>query len=57
MRGRSKDNSKIENSFNWKPTTKLYDGLKITYKWIYDEMLSGDNSKNLQKVINFLTIS
>ncbi len=49
VRGRSSDNSKIEKSFNWKPTTKLYDGLKITYKWIYEEMLSGDNSKKFTK--------
>ena len=32
VRGRSSDNSKIHNDFNWSPSIKLYDGLNTTYK-------------------------
>ena len=45
VRGRSSDNSKIYKYFKWSPSIKLYDGLKTTYKWIYDQITSGENTK------------
>ena len=45
VRGRSSDNSKIYKDFEWSPSIKLYDGLKTTYKWIYDQITSGENTK------------
>ncbi len=45
VRGRSSDNSKILNDLKWAPSVKLKDGLSQTYKWIYDQIVSGDNSK------------
>ena len=45
VRGRSSDNTKIQEDFNWSPSIKLYDGLNTTYKWIYDQIISGENTK------------
>ena len=45
VRGRSSDNNKIYKDFKWSPSIKLYDGLKTTYKWIYDQIVSGENTK------------
>jgi GDP-D-mannose 3',5'-epimerase len=42
-RGRSSDNTLIENKINWRPGYNLRQGLKVTYKWIYDELKSGSN--------------
>ncbi len=44
VRGRSSDNVKIKKDLNWVPSTKLKDGLKKTYKWIHNQIISGDNS-------------
>ena len=49
VRGRSSDNQKINNNFNWKPSIKLYDGLKITYQWIYNQIVSGENSQKFTR--------
>jgi nucleoside-diphosphate-sugar epimerase len=45
VRGRSSDNNKIYKDFQWSPNIKLYNGLKTTYKWIYDQIISGENTK------------
>jgi nucleoside-diphosphate-sugar epimerase len=45
VRGRSSDNTLIENKINWRPGYNLRQGLKETYKWIYDELKSGSNIK------------
>jgi nucleoside-diphosphate-sugar epimerase len=34
VRDRSSDNSYIQKVLNWHPTTKLIDGMRITYSWI-----------------------
>ena len=44
VNGRSSDNTLIKKVFNWEPSTKLRDGLEITYKWIYDEIKRGAKS-------------
>ena len=49
VRGRSSDNDKLQSNFNWKPNIKLYDGLKITYKWIYKQIVSGENSQKFTR--------
>ena len=41
VNGRNSDNSLIQEVFGWEPSTKLRDGLEITYRWIYDEMVKG----------------
>jgi len=34
VRGRNSENSLIEKTLGWKPTSKLYDGLSKTFEWI-----------------------
>jgi nucleoside-diphosphate-sugar epimerase len=43
VRGRSSDNSFVNKRIGWKPNYSLRDGLEKTYKWIYDQMVSGSN--------------
>ncbi|MCG7592780.1 NAD-dependent epimerase/dehydratase family protein [Mycobacterium sp. PSTR-4-N] len=38
VRGRNSDNTLIQKEFDWEPSTRLYDGLEITYRWIYDQV-------------------
>lgn len=44
--GRNSDNTLIKSYLNWEPSTKLYDGIKKTYEWIY-ENLSKETRKNI----------
>ena len=34
VRGRSSDNTLIEEKLEWRPTARLEDGLRVTYEWI-----------------------
>jgi nucleoside-diphosphate-sugar epimerase len=38
VRGRSSDNKYIQEVLEWRPTAKLIEGMKITYKWIEEEV-------------------
>ena len=38
VRGRNSDNSLIFEKLNWKPKQPLKDGLKVTYKWILEQV-------------------
>jgi GDP-D-mannose 3', 5'-epimerase len=38
VRGRNSDNTKIEATLGWAPSTSLRDGMERTYRWIHDEM-------------------
>lgn len=38
VRGRNSDNRLIAEKINWRPSSKLADGLKETYKWINDQI-------------------
>jgi GDP-D-mannose 3',5'-epimerase len=38
VRGRNSDNTLIQKEFGWEPSTRLRDGLEITYGWIYDRV-------------------
>jgi nucleoside-diphosphate-sugar epimerase len=44
VRGRNSDNRRIKQLLNWAPSIRLEDGLERTYRWIYDEMTSGESS-------------
>jgi GDP-D-mannose 3', 5'-epimerase len=37
VRGRSSDNRLIKEKLNWAPSTKLEDGLRVTYEWIEEQ--------------------
>jgi nucleoside-diphosphate-sugar epimerase len=37
VRGRSSDNTYIQQALGWRPTTKLIDGIKVTYQWIAEQ--------------------
>jgi nucleoside-diphosphate-sugar epimerase len=45
VNGRNSDNALIEKLLHWEPSTKLRDGLEITYRWINDQMASGKSGK------------
>ena len=49
VRGRSSDNNKIIADFNWSPSTGLKKGFEKTYKWIFDQIKSGDNTNRFTK--------
>ncbi|MGV0795679.1 NAD-dependent epimerase/dehydratase family protein [Mycolicibacterium elephantis] len=38
VRGRNSDNTLILKEFDWEPSTRLRDGLEVTYRWIYDQV-------------------
>jgi nucleoside-diphosphate-sugar epimerase len=39
VRGRSSDNTYIQQVLGWHPTTKLIDGMRITYRWISEQVI------------------
>ncbi|MFV0338098.1 MAG: NAD-dependent epimerase/dehydratase family protein [Chthoniobacterales bacterium] len=38
VNGRNSDNTLIKKIYGWEPSTRLRDGMKKTYDWIYEEM-------------------
>lgn len=38
VRGRNSDNSLISERYGWAPCTRLEEGLKVTFSWIYDRV-------------------
>jgi nucleoside-diphosphate-sugar epimerase len=38
VNGRNSDNTLIQQVFGWEPSTRLRDGLAITYDWIFEQM-------------------
>jgi nucleoside-diphosphate-sugar epimerase len=38
VRGRNSDNKYIYQKLGWKPSTKLHDGLEVTYNWIKSQI-------------------
>jgi nucleoside-diphosphate-sugar epimerase len=38
VNGRNSDNTRIKELMGWEPSTRLADGLAITYRWIHDQM-------------------
>ncbi len=49
VRGRSSDNTKISKELNWAPSITLHNGLEKTYKWINDQISSGDNTNRFTR--------
>ena len=49
VRGRSSDNSKIKLDLDWAPSISLMEGLTKTYKWIENEVKSGENTLKFKK--------
>ena len=49
VRGRSSDNTKINSHLKWAPDISLQNGLEKTYKWIYNQITSGDNSQRFTR--------
>ena len=45
VNGRNSDNTLIKSVFGWEPDTKLRVGMEKTYRWIYDQMVSKQQSK------------
>jgi nucleoside-diphosphate-sugar epimerase len=38
VRGRSSENSYIQQALGWRPATRLIDGMKVTYQWIAEQV-------------------
>ena len=49
VRGRSSDNTNLKNQLNWVPSVSLKDGLEKTYKWIYNQIKSKENSQKFTR--------
>ena len=49
VRGRSSDNNNLKNQLNWTPSISLKTGLEKTYKWIFDQILSKENSQKFTR--------
>ena len=49
MRGRTSDNRLIREKIGWDTQINLKEGLKRTYKWIYDQSISGSNISKFTK--------
>lgn len=45
VRGRNSDNTLIRKYLGWEPSTSLRDGMETTYRWIYDQIVSGSADK------------
>jgi nucleoside-diphosphate-sugar epimerase len=41
VNGRNSDNTRIKALLGWAPSTRLRDGLEVTYAWIYDQVATG----------------
>lgn len=39
VNGRNSDNTLIKQYLGWEPSIRLRDGMELTYRWIYDEMV------------------
>ena len=44
VRGRNSDNTLIQKLMGWEPSIRLEDGLEKTYRWIYDQMRTGQRA-------------
>jgi GDP-D-mannose 3',5'-epimerase len=44
VRGRNSDNTLISELLGWEPSVKLEEGIENTYRWIYDQMTSGQSA-------------
>jgi GDP-D-mannose 3',5'-epimerase len=49
VRGRSSDNSFMQEKLNWSPSIKLEYGLLKTYNWLEKQILQKDNIKKFSR--------
>jgi len=47
VRGRSSDNTLIQKLLGWEPSTPLREGMEKTYRWIHDQIVSGDSKDSV----------
>jgi len=40
VNGRNSDNTRFRALLGWEPSTRLRDGMEMTYRWIHDEMVN-----------------
>jgi nucleoside-diphosphate-sugar epimerase len=45
VRGRNSDNTLIRELLSWEPSISLRAGLETTYRWIHDEIISGQTQR------------
>jgi nucleoside-diphosphate-sugar epimerase len=45
VRGRNSDNTMIQATYGWEPSTRLADGLERTYRWIYDQLAARGSNR------------
>ena len=43
VNGRNSDNTLIKETFNWEPAIRLREGMEMTFRWIYDQVLASLN--------------
>ena len=46
VRGRNSDNTRIRELLGWEPSIPLRVGLEHTYRWIYDQLVSGKSAQS-----------
>jgi nucleoside-diphosphate-sugar epimerase len=49
VRGRNSDNTLFRSVFGWEPSTRLEDGLAITYRWIEEQMKADAAGRQTRK--------
>lgn len=50
VNGRNSDNTLIKECLGWAPGIRLHEGLEKTYRWIYDQIVSDKNTRNIKEV-------
>ena len=53
VRGRSSDNTKIKQVLSWEPQVSLKEGLTKTYNWIYNQLMTKENTSKFTKFKSF----
>ena len=53
VNGRSSDNTRIAQQLGWAPRIPLQIGLERTYRWIYDQMVSGHEQLAIKNLTEF----
>ena len=46
VRGRCSDNTLIKAKLGWAPSTPLREGIERTYRWVYDQLASGESRRS-----------
>jgi nucleoside-diphosphate-sugar epimerase len=51
VNGRNSDNTLITERLGWAPGIRLRDGMERTYRWIYDQMVAGGQSRGQEPAV------